>query len=175
MGVDRRPGGSSAAGRGLGRRRLLAILGLGGAALATRWPKPVIESVVVPLHAQSSPPAGPPQLAGQWTLSATVTAVQSCSEGISQAPVDSMFDLPVVLAQVGTDLTGTVIGWPGTGAVTAGGQVSFVAFGQDQGFNTDFQLTGQATVSGDSVVGTFSSAWLTTTCVVSGTFTMVKS
>lgn len=173
MGVDPRLDGSRSVGRGLGRRRLLTILGFGTAALATRWSRPLIESVVVPLHAQSSPPAGPPQLAGQWTLTATVTAVQSCSEGISQAPVASMFDIPVVLTQVGTDLTGTVLGWPGTGTVTAGGQVSFVGFGQDQGFNTDFQLTGQA--SGDTVTGTFSSAWLTTTCVVSGTFTMVKA
>lgn len=47
-----------------GRRRLLSALTLGGGALAAkslpeRWTQPVVDSVVLPAHAQSSPGSGP--------------------------------------------------------------------------------------------------------------------
>ena len=54
----------------ISRRRALQILGLGGAVAATialpgKWTRPIVESIVVPAHAQSSPratttTAGPP-------------------------------------------------------------------------------------------------------------------
>ena len=41
--------------RSAGRRRLLVALGLGGTGMvASKWAKPVVDSVVVPLHAQGS-------------------------------------------------------------------------------------------------------------------------
>ncbi len=48
----------------IGRRKLIAALGLGagGAALLPRsWKKPIADMVEVPLHAQASPPPSPPQ------------------------------------------------------------------------------------------------------------------
>jgi len=36
------------------RRKLIAALGVGGVLAATRWSKPLVESVVVPAHAQAS-------------------------------------------------------------------------------------------------------------------------
>ena len=45
--------------RELGRRRLIKALGTsaGGIVVAFQWSKPIVESVVVPLHAQGSPQA----------------------------------------------------------------------------------------------------------------------
>ena len=41
-----------------GRRRLIKALGISGGAafLGTKWSKPIIDKVVVPLHAQATPP-----------------------------------------------------------------------------------------------------------------------
>lgn len=47
----------------IGRRKLIAALGLGagGAALLPRsWKKPIADMVEVPLYAQGSPPPSPP-------------------------------------------------------------------------------------------------------------------
>jgi len=45
--------------RRLGRRQLIQALGVGGAAaVASRWTKPVVDMVVVPLHAQASAATG---------------------------------------------------------------------------------------------------------------------
>ena len=48
--------------KNVSRRRALQILGLGGAVAATialpgKWTRPIVESIVVPAHAQSSPRA----------------------------------------------------------------------------------------------------------------------
>ena len=45
--------------KGVSRRRALSILGLGGAVVATvalpsKWTRPLVESIVVPAHAQAS-------------------------------------------------------------------------------------------------------------------------
>ena len=43
------------------RRHVLKIITIGGVAttllLPSRWTKPIVESIVVPAHAQASPPA----------------------------------------------------------------------------------------------------------------------
>lgn len=46
-----------------GRRALLKALGFGsGALLALKWSTPIVDSVVIPAHAQASPsPPPPPQ------------------------------------------------------------------------------------------------------------------
>jgi hypothetical protein len=58
---DNRDQGHSAEAHLLGRRRLIRALGIGSAGLAaSRWSKPLIDSVVVPLHAQATPPTVSP-------------------------------------------------------------------------------------------------------------------
>lgn len=47
----------------IGRRKLIAALGLGAGAAALlpkSWKKPIADMVEVPLYAQGSPPPGPP-------------------------------------------------------------------------------------------------------------------
>jgi hypothetical protein len=64
---------------GSGRRRLLATLGLGGSAafLPTIWHKPIVQSLVLPAHAQTSPPlvtfglTDPCQISLSFTCGAT--------------------------------------------------------------------------------------------------------
>lgn len=49
-----------------GRRRILKVITIGGVAttatllLPSKWAKPVVQSVIVPAHAQASPPECPP-------------------------------------------------------------------------------------------------------------------
>ena len=55
--------------RGFGRRRLLQALGAaGGSAIAAlapaKWTKPLIEAVVLPAHAATSPGASPTNCSG---------------------------------------------------------------------------------------------------------------
>jgi len=42
-----------------GRRKLMAALGIGGALAAARWSKPLVDSIVLPAHAQASPAPTP--------------------------------------------------------------------------------------------------------------------
>ena len=45
----------------LGRRKLVKALGAGGTGvLVSQWSKPIVDSVILPLHAQASPPPPPP-------------------------------------------------------------------------------------------------------------------
>ena len=45
----------------VGRRRLVKALGAGaGGVVVSQWSKPIVDSVILPLHAQASPPPPPP-------------------------------------------------------------------------------------------------------------------
>jgi hypothetical protein len=58
---DQRDNGLPAGGEKLSRRRAMKVLGAGGVVAATlmlpsKWTKPVVESIIVPAHAQASAP-----------------------------------------------------------------------------------------------------------------------
>jgi hypothetical protein len=53
--------GQPAGGENVSRRRAMKVLGAGGVVAATlmlpsKWTKPVVESIIVPAHAQASAP-----------------------------------------------------------------------------------------------------------------------
>lgn len=61
MSDDQRDNGLPAGGEKLSRRRAIKVLGAGGVVAATlmlpsKWTKPVVESIIVPAHAQASAP-----------------------------------------------------------------------------------------------------------------------
>ena len=57
-----------------GRRRLIRALGVGGTGVViSRWVKPVVDSVVLPLHAQASPTCGGLPLGSPGKIVASMT------------------------------------------------------------------------------------------------------
>jgi len=97
------------------RRRLLRNLAQGGAAIGTiallpdRWTRPVIDAVVVPLHAQTSAPLiDPATLAGNWTGSWTDTVAGTGGAATMTVTVNTGARTFLVLL----DLDGPVFGGP---------------------------------------------------------------
>lgn len=95
------------------RRRLLRALAQGGAALGTvallpdRWTKPVVDTVIVPLHAQTSTPRiDPPSLSGTWMGSWTDTSAGTSGAASMTVTVDAAAQTFLILL----DLDGQVLG-----------------------------------------------------------------
>jgi hypothetical protein len=85
---------SEGSGHGLGRRRLLQALGLAGggavaALLPTRWTRPLVEVVVLPAHAQTSPgltPTPTPSPTATPSATPTLTPTQTPTPTPSATP-----------------------------------------------------------------------------------------
>lgn len=94
------------------RRRLIKSLAAGGAigaavTLPEKWAKPVIDAVIVPLHAQTSPvPINPILLAGIWTGSWTDTVLGTSGSATMTVTVDT----GAQTFQISLDLNGPVLG-----------------------------------------------------------------
>ncbi len=98
--------------RNKSRRRLLKSLAAGSGAVGTaallpeKWTKPVVDAVVVPLHAQVSPVLNPPALAGTWRGQWNNTTFASTGAITAIITVDAQAQTFVVVL----DLDGSVFG-----------------------------------------------------------------
>lgn len=110
-----------------GRRRLLKQITAAGAAVGTvaalpdRWTKPLVDAVIVPLHAQTSPSlVDPASLAGSWT--GTWTDVSAGTNGAASmtVTVQTSPDTFVIVL----DLDGPVLGGADPGPQTFNGTYS---------------------------------------------------
>lgn len=95
------------------RRRVLKSLALGGGAaigsavlLPEKWTKPIVDAVVVPLHAQTSPVLDPGALAGNWVGQWNNATFNSTGAARATVTVDTNARTFVVVL----DLDGNVFG-----------------------------------------------------------------
>jgi hypothetical protein len=148
------------------RRKLLKSIAAGsgaivaGKSLPENWTKPVIDSVVLPAHANTSPePPPPPPPAG-------LTGIFLTTETIMVSTVEGQFPLAVavrsdIVNNVAT-VTGVVgsvpisesgIAVPGTTSVTSGANTATIGLLSVNGTAPNRQLTVRVELTGDVTFG----------------------
>ena len=88
---------SNDSGTKVGRRRLVKALGAGASGvIVSQWSKPIVDSVIVPLHAQAPPPPPPPGCPATFSYNGPeqpFVIVPDTSEGALQFVRDNVHPL----------------------------------------------------------------------------------
>ncbi len=142
------------------KRKILTSLGvssgiLGASALSQHWVKPVVNSVILPAHAQTTPTTAPPTTMAPTTMAPTTTEAPATTT--TEAPATTTTEAPAVPAILVAPMALGVV-MRGATNVSQTFQVSLATMPA-----APVVVTATSSVSGSTFTGTGASVTFTTT------------